>query len=244
MSVKGQYIVVVLLVLNTPVHESGPEPVMAMLLPVTVMLLATWLPETLIVVAAPCWRLCYYVDLRGTKVIPRSAPPKESIADGWIDACRWVRDNTPEDAIFLVPRGCESFKWHARRAEAGNWKEIPQDANSIVEWSRKMERFYANPGDPEGSPTRWNQALNVVFLNKGRERVLKESAEDGYHYAIVETPPYTIFTVPEALRRWQEFVDHDRVYENTQFVVLKLHDPPSVAAQKTIDADEKAPSKD
>ena len=204
--------------------------------------LSVWL--ALIVVAAPCWRLCYYVDLRGTKVIPRSAPPKESIADGWIDACRWVRDNTPEDAIFLVPRGCESFKWHARRAEAGNWKEIPQDANSIVEWSRKMERFYANPGDPEGSPTRWNQALNVVFLNKGRERVLKESAEDGYHYAIVETPPYTIFTVPEALRRWQEFVDHDRVYENTQFVVLKLHDPPSVAAQKTIDADEKAPSKD
>ena len=193
--------------------------------------LLVWLAT--IVVATPCWRLSYYVDLRGTKVIPRSAPPKESIADGWIDACRWVRENTPEDAIFLVPRGCESFKWHARRAEAGNWKEVPQDATSIVEWSRKMERFYANPGDPEGSPTRWNQALNVVFLNKGRARVLKESEEDGYHYAIVETPPYTIFTIPEALRRWQEFVDNNRVYENAQFVVLKLRDPPSVAARET-----------
>ena len=191
--------------------------------------LIVWLAT--IVVAVPCWRLCYYVDLRGTKVVPRSAPPKESIADGWIDACRWVRDNTPEDAIFLVPRKCDSFKWHARRAEVGNWKEIPQDAKSIVEWSRKMKRFYDNPGAPEGSPMRWNQPLNVVFLNKGRARVLKESEEDGYHYAIVETPPYTIFTIPEALRRWQEFVDNNRVYENAQFVVLKLRDPPSVAAQ-------------
>ncbi len=200
--------------------EQGVE--LRSLSPVLTTSLLVWL--LIVGVAAPGWRLCSYVDLRGTKVVPRSAPPKESIADGWIDACRWVRDNTPEDAIFLVPRGCESFKWHARRAEAGNWKEIPQDANSIVEWSRKIERFYANPGEPEGSPTKWNQALNVVFINKGRARVLKESAEDGYQYAIVETPPYTIFSIPEALRRWEEFVDNDCVYKNMQFVVLKLHD--------------------
>ena len=200
------------------------EKTPSFLSPTLMSSLLVWL--SIVVVAAPAWRLCSFVDLRGSKVIPRSAPPKESIADGWIDACRWVRDNTPENAIFLVPRGCESFKWHARRAEAGNWKEIPQDAVSIVKWFHKMERFYANPGDPEGSPTRWNQALNVVFLNKGRARVLRESEEDGYQYAIVETPPYTIFSVPEALRRWQEFIDANRVYENSQFVVLKLHDVP------------------
>lgn len=175
----------------------------------------------------PMWRLAYYVDMRGVKVIPRSAPPKESIADGWIDACEWVRDNTPKEAVFLVPRGCESFKWHAHRAEAGNWKEIPQDAKSIVKWNRKMEHFYANPGEAKDSPTRWNQALNVVFINKGLERVLKESERYGYQYAVVETPPYTIFSVPEAARRWQIFIDNCRVYENTQFVVLKLHDLPS-----------------
>lgn len=180
-------------------------------------------------VAAPCWRLTSFVDLRGTKVIPRSAPPKESIADGWIDACQWVRDNTPEDAIFLVPRGCESFKWHARRAEAGNWKEIPQDAKSIVTWSRKMEHFYANPGEPEGSPNRWNQPLNVVFINKGRQRVLEEAKRYGFQYAVVETPPYTIFAVPEATRRWQEFIDKNKVYENPQFVVLKLQNEESSA---------------
>lgn len=199
--------------------------------PSTSVCLIVW---TLVVgVAAPAYRLAYYVDLRGVKAIPRSAPPKESIADGWIDVCRWARDNTPENAVFIVPRGCESFKWHARRAEAGDWKEIPQDAVSIVEWSRKMERFYANPGEPEDSPTRWNQPLNVVFINKGRARVLKESEEDGYQYAIVETPPYTIFSIPEALKRWREFLDSDCVYQNAQFVVLKLHDVPEATPKKT-----------
>lgn len=196
-------------------------------IPSTPLLTAFILWIAIIGFVGPMWRLAYYVDLRGVKVIPRSAPPKESIADGWIDACEWARDNTPQEAVFLVPRGCESFKWHAHRAEAGNWKEIPQDAKSIVKWNRKMEHFYANPGEAKDSPTRWNQALNVVFINKGLDRVLKESERYGYQYAVVETPPYTIFSVPEAARRWQIFIDRCCVYSNPQFVVLKLHDLPS-----------------
>ena len=175
------------------------------------------------IIAAPGWRVGYYVDLRSTKVVPRSEPPKESIADGWRDVCRWVASNTPPNAVFLVPRGCDSFKWLAGRAEAGSWKEIPQDAKNIVEWNRKMELFYANPGAPEDSPLRWNQALNVVFINKGRAQILKESASAGYDYAILEAAPYTVFAVPEAARRWKEFVDSDAVYQNPQFVVLRLN---------------------
>ncbi|MBQ9875058.1 MAG: hypothetical protein IJM30_11410 [Thermoguttaceae bacterium] len=190
----------------------------------------TWLVSGLAVwtcvlfVAAPGWRLAKFVDLRGTKVIPRSAPPKESIADGWLDVCHWARDNTPENAIFLAPRGCDSFKWEARRAEVGSWKEIPQDAKSIVAWHKKMERFYANPGEDPDSSTRWNQPLVGIFINKGRGKILKEAKEFGYQYAIVETPPYLVATIPEALKRWKEFEENDIVYKNEQFVVLKLDD--------------------
>ncbi len=173
-------------------------------------------------VVAPCWRLAYFVNLRGTRVVPRSAPPKESIADGWLDVCRWVRENAPEDAIFLVPRGCDSFKWEARRAEVGSWKEIPQDARSIVRWFRDMERLYANPGTKKDSPTRWNQPLVVVFINKGRERVLAESADMGYQFAILEAPPYMITAIPEAKKRFEEFAKEDEVYRNAQYVVLRL----------------------
>ena len=181
---------------------------------------ALWL--TILAVLAPVWRFASYVDLRGTVVAPRSAPPKDSIAQGWLDACRWVRANTDVGAVFLVPRGCDSFKWEARRAEAGSWKEIPQDANSIVQWRRKMEAFYENPGAPEGSPMRWNQALVVVFINKGRAQVARESEEFGFDYAIVEAPPYTVATNAEALRRWKEFLQ-DAVYQNDQFVVLRFN---------------------
>lgn len=173
-------------------------------------------------VVAPTWRLATFVNLRGTRVIPRSAPPKESIAEGWLDVCRWARENTSEDAVFLVPRGCDSFKWEAGRAEVGSWKEIPQDARSIVRWFRDMERLYANPGTKKDSPTRWNQPLVVVFINKGRARILKESGEMGYQFAILEAPPYMITAIPEAKKRFDEFVEADEVYRNEQYVVLRL----------------------
>lgn len=183
---------------------------------------ALWLLLT--AVLAPCWRLGTFVDLRGTKVIPRSAPPKDSIAKGWLDACHWCRDNTTNEKVFLVPRGCDSFKWEAQRAEAGSWKEIPQDASSIIAWNKKMKAFYANPGAEPGSDTYWNQPLVGVFINKGRKRVLEESKRYGFQYAIVEAPPYVVATIPEALARWKEFEKNDLVYQNEQFLVLRFDD--------------------
>ena len=175
-----------------------------------------------LLIAAPAERLGYFVNLRGEKVVPRSEPPKESIADGWRDMCRWIAKNTEKDAVFLAPRQCDSFKWLAGRAEAGSWKEIPQDARSIVEWNRRMELFYANPGAEEGSPMRWNQALSVVFINKGRPRILQECQIGGYDYAILESATYAVFANKEATRRWNEFIENDAVYQNAQFVLLKL----------------------
>ncbi|MDO5309141.1 MAG: hypothetical protein Q4G03_06560 [Planctomycetia bacterium] len=189
--------------------------------PLTLVGTTVWLIA--ITTLAPAWRLAQFIDLRATVVAPRSAPPKDSIAQGWLDACHWVREHTDANAVFLVPRGCDSFKWEARRAEAGSWKEIPQDARSIVAWHEKMEQFYANPGAAEDSPMRWNQALVVVFINKGRAQVEAESKLYGFDYAIVEAPPYTVATVPEALRRWNEFRDADQVYQNEQFVVLRFN---------------------
>lgn len=181
---------------------------------------AFWCVVLLLV--APTWRLATFVNLRGTRVIPRSAPPKESIADGWLDVCRWARDNTSPDAVFLVPRGCDSFKWEARRAEVGSWKEIPQDANSIVRWFRDMERLYATPGTKRDSATRWTSPLVCVFAMRGREQILKQSAEMGYQFAILETPPYVLIAYPELMKNLEAFWKADEVYRNDQYIVLRL----------------------
>ncbi|HWB01252.1 MAG TPA: DUF6798 domain-containing protein [Pirellulales bacterium] len=57
----------------------------------------------------------------------------------WCDACAWIQQNTPVDAVFLTPRSCQTFKWYAQRGEVVTWKDVPQDALELVAWWRRME---------------------------------------------------------------------------------------------------------
>jgi hypothetical protein len=45
----------------------------------------------------------------------------------------------PEGEVLLTPRHQQTFKWYAGRAEVVNWKDVPQDAASLVRWHH---RFY------------------------------------------------------------------------------------------------------
>ncbi len=170
--------------------------------------------------AGPLSAFVNKLSLRTSPVIPRSNPQKESISNGWIQTCRWVRDpeNTASDSVFLVPCGYNSFKWYAERAEAAAWKEIPQDARSIDQWYKRVNALYAMPGE-KGS-ARWNQPLVIVLIAKGRNRVLEECKKYRIDYIIIENPPYTLTAYPKAMERWQEFVDNDIVWQNGQFTVL------------------------
>ncbi|QDV68446.1 hypothetical protein Poly24_21550 [Rosistilla carotiformis] len=60
----------------------------------------------------------------------------------WRQVCDWVRDNTPPEAVFLSPRHQQTFKWFAQRAEVVNWKDVPQDAPSLIEWKRRMAEIF------------------------------------------------------------------------------------------------------
>ena len=178
----------------------------------------------ILTVAAPFTAFFGKLSMRTSPVIPRSNPQKESISNGWIETCHWIRDigNTPSDSVFLVPCGYNSFKWYAERAEAAAWKEIPQDARSIVQWYNRVNALYAMPNE-KGS-ARWNQPLVIVLIAKGRNRVLKECTKYGIDYIVIENPPYTLTAYPKAIERWQEFVDNDIVWQNSQFTVLCFKD--------------------
>ena len=54
--------------------------------------------------------------------------------NAWIDACRWLRDETPVDALVYAANEDWAIKWYAQRAEYVNFKDCPQDAAGIVEW--------------------------------------------------------------------------------------------------------------
>jgi hypothetical protein len=62
----------------------------------------------------------------------------------WQSACRWISENTPADAKFLTPRRQQTFTWYAGRAQVASWKDIPQDARSIVAWKRTLDDLYPN----------------------------------------------------------------------------------------------------
>jgi hypothetical protein len=62
--------------------------------------------------------------------------------DDWRAVCHWVAGHTPPEALFLTPREQQTFKWYAGRAEVANFKDVPQDAASLLEWKRRLDRLY------------------------------------------------------------------------------------------------------
>ncbi len=73
----------------------------------------------------------------GTRSVPATlATPAERAEwfQEWQQVCSWIRDNTDPAERFLTPRGQQTFKWYAQRPEVVNWKDVPQDARSLVAW--------------------------------------------------------------------------------------------------------------
>jgi hypothetical protein len=107
-------------------------------------------------------------------------PDKSAAYDDWRGMCRWITENTPPDAVFITPVRSSTFKWFADRGEIGTWKDMPQDAASILKWMERLNEVYATGlADPD---RRWHLSLAAVGYDKLRELAAK------YHagYAIVE----------------------------------------------------------
>ena len=60
----------------------------------------------------------------------------------WVEALSWVRANTPADAVILSTGPQWAVKWHAQRPEYANYKDCPQDAESLAAWRRRRAVMY------------------------------------------------------------------------------------------------------
>lgn len=133
-------------------------------------------------IAAAGTHLVGYVVVRSVPIVPRAewraTTWRESVTDpqllrnyrGWRRACHWIAENTPPDARFLTPRRNGSFKWYTGRSEVVTWKEIPQDAQSIVQWWNKLLDIHVLDDPVLGK--RWSRTLAEL-----REKRLLELAE-------------------------------------------------------------------
>ena len=157
-----------------------------------------WLALAIIVVTI---HFGYLAALRSVPGIPRAdrLPNYEC----WRHACQWAADpqNIPPGSRFLTPRMSQTFKWYTDHSEVITWKDIPQDADSIVEWRRRMNDIHA---DPDGSPIHpWYRSL----ASQGKERL--EMLGDKYDadYVITVAKPRLDLTV---------------VYKNPAYIIYRL----------------------
>lgn len=56
----------------------------------------------------------------------------------WLDACHWIKNNTPRDAIVLAPPAKETFPLCAERASVVQFRMFPFRQAFISEWHKRL----------------------------------------------------------------------------------------------------------
>jgi hypothetical protein len=102
----------------------------------------------------------------------------------WRHVCHWIKRNTPPDALFLTPRAPQTFRWHSGRGEVVNWKDLPQDAATMLRWRERMQVVHGAPADQK--PRKWLKSLNE--RSPGELRALGQKYDAGY-LVTESTPP-------------------------------------------------------
>jgi hypothetical protein len=123
--------------------------------------------------------------------------------EDWLRVCEYVRSKTEPGSLWLTPRNQQTFKWHTQRGEVAAWKDMPQDAASVVEWFERLSECY--PVDSERSLEPWTT-----------EKILELHKRYGFRYVLIDrrvggqSPPLLPMLYPGVLE------------ENSTFAVFEI----------------------
>jgi len=95
--------------------------------------------------------------------------------DDWRQVADWASQETPPGTVFLVPRLSQTFRWYSGRGEVVTRKDLPQDANSIVEWWQRLNEL-------EGHDPSLSAGDNLA--NLGSARLSELAAKYGAGYVV------------------------------------------------------------
>jgi hypothetical protein len=146
-----------------------------------------------------------HVGDEGSQRLAQTVPRSHRIANfgDWCAACRWVADSgeIPADARFFVPQDADTFMWYTGRREVVSWKDVPQDAKTLLKWWDRIQDVYATnlPGNQ-----RWHEVLAEVGVERLRELGAKYDAG----YAIAE--------------RTEPLLKMPVVYQNQTYVIYRI----------------------
>jgi hypothetical protein len=79
----------------------------------------------------------------------------------YLTVCDWARENTPIDAVFLVPPGESSMRLRGRRAIVVNFKAVPQLSGELPAWRDRLRSVLALD-DLRALPRGYRQTMRAV----------------------------------------------------------------------------------
>ena len=123
-----------------------------------------------------------------------------------VEAARFARGNTPEDAIFLTPPVFGKFRLVARRALVVDWRSFPFQDRAMVEWRQRIFDCYGVPGFV-GHYAR--EELNGNYKKIRDSVILELRKKYGFAYAVLYQETPTKFPV---------------IYENRKYKILHLRE--------------------
>ena len=91
----------------------------------------------------------------------------------WLRVCNWIKENSESGSLWLTPRRQQSFKWHTGRPELACWKDAPQNAEDVVEWSKRLADAY-----------QFDKAKNLVPWTT--EKLWELQAKYGIRYVLLD----------------------------------------------------------
>jgi len=131
---------------------------------------------------------------------PTSDPGLEPFS-AWTDVCEWVRVHAPKNSRFLTPLESQTFVWRTGFGQVVTAKDVPQDAEGIVEWRRRIDDVWATGEDLTAA----SETLATYEPGRLRELGMKYGAQ---FLVTTAEPP----------------VDLPRMYSNGGFSVYALSD--------------------
>jgi len=101
--------------------------------------LANWLTT-----AFSVWALWYLTLVVANRHIDPRPPSDRKMAryDDWADVCEWVNESISPGSRFLTPRESQTFTWRTGMPQVVCYKNIPQDAEGIVQWRQRIDDVY------------------------------------------------------------------------------------------------------
>jgi glycosyltransferase 2 family protein len=111
--------------------------------------------------------------------------PRE-IRSRYIKIYDWVRQNTPSDALFLIPPGNMDFRLRSMRGVYVDWKCCPMKGDEIIEWRRRM---FAAIGATKFPATgyRLRDVVNRHYYRQSLSALTQLARSEGLQYIMAKS---------------------------------------------------------